>query len=185
MSRGRLWLAYSIGAFGLGMGNSVQFLMAVRARELGASFEVIGLIVAAAAIVPAVMSIPIGVAVDRLGARRSFILGAAGSALLALSAYFATSYWTLLLIQLAFGVTRGVGWLGSQSYVMGLATGRRRAEMSGKFGFFSNLGTMLGPLASGVVAQAVGFRSAFFFAAAYGALFVLLGLGLAKDANSE
>lgn len=185
MSRRGLWLAYSVGAFGLGMGNTVQFLMTVRARELGASFEVVGLIVAAAAIVPAVMSIPIGVAVDRLGARRSFILGAAGSSLLALFAVFAASYWTLLWIQLAFGVTRGVGWLGSQSYVTGLASGQRRAEMSGKFGFFSNLGTMLAPLASGAVAQAVGFRSAFYFAAAYGAMFFVLGLALVKDANSE
>lgn len=185
LSRRERWTAYVIGAFGNGAANSVLFLLPLRARELGAGFEVIGVIVATAALAPAVLSVPLGAMVDRIGARRSFIWSTLASALVLLAATAVTSLWWLLAIQVVFGLTRTVGWISSQSYITGLATGADRAAMTGKFGFFSNLGATLGPLATGLAAQAIGFRWAFVFTAGYAAVFFVLGIMLARTASTS
>ncbi|WP_130648047.1 MFS transporter [Egicoccus halophilus] len=178
MSGSARLLAYAIGAFGLGIGNSMVFLMPLRARELGASFEFIGLLVAAASILPVLLAVPLGEVVDRFGPRRGFLLGAGTSAIVAALAALVVNHWVLLVLQLAFGATRGLGWIASQSYVTGMATGTARAANTGRFSLFSNAGTMIAPLLTGVVAQFVGFRWAFLFIAAYAGVFFVLGLGL-------
>jgi hypothetical protein len=55
----RLWLAYAIAVFGLGANTQVTFLP-LRARELGAIFDVIGLIIGAGALAAVFSAVPSG-----------------------------------------------------------------------------------------------------------------------------
>lgn len=170
-----LWTAFAIGAFGLGMSAQANFLVPIRAHELGASFEIIGLIVGAGALSPAIFSVPMGKVIDRLGARRSFILGTGLSGCVGLSFILVTNYWVMLGLQLLLGLTRILGWVASQSYITSLGRPEDRPTLTGKFSFFSNVGPMIGPLLAGGVAQLIGFRFTFFFIAGYAFTFALMG----------
>lgn len=70
-------MAYVAGSFGFGVQSMLSFLVPLRAKELGAPLEVIGLIVGAGALIGAVMSVPSGALSDRIGARRAYAMGTA------------------------------------------------------------------------------------------------------------
>jgi MFS family permease len=164
------------GAFGLALTGMANFLVPLRARELGASYDVIGLIVAAGAIVPAVFSVPLGTIVARLGSRRAFTIGAMSSAAVAMLFVAVTNYWWLLVLQLVIGTTRMLSWIGSQSYVTNIGPASSRAARTGKWSFFSNLGPMVTLLLIGGAAEVFGFRLAFSVIAVYSLAFGILGL---------
>ena len=171
----RLWLAYLIGAFGLAATAQINFLLPLRARELGASFEVIGLIVGAGAAVPALLSVPTGAAIDRLGARRAFVLGTAATGALSAITLFVTNYWWFLALQAVLGVARNLGWLASQTYITGVGPEHRRHATASRFAFFTSAGQMATPAMIGAVAHVTGYRWAFLFLAAYSLAFSGLG----------
>lgn len=185
LSRGNQWIAYVIGAFGLGVTSQVNFLVPLRAHELGAGFDVIGLIVGAGALAPALFSVPLGSLIDRLGPRRSFIVGTALCGLIAVTFTGITNYWALVPLQVLMGSARTLGWVASQGYITGVGRAEERATLAGRFSFFSNVGPMVGPLLIGGVAQLIGFRSAFVFLAGYAFFFTLLGLLLVETSSVE
>ena len=71
----QLLVAYAAGSFGVGFQNMVQFLVPLRAQELGVPLEFIGVLVGAGALVPALLSVTSGELVDRFGARQAYIGG--------------------------------------------------------------------------------------------------------------
>jgi len=176
----RMWIAYLSGAFGLAATAQINFLVPLRARELGASFDVIGLLVGAGAVAPSLLAVASGAAIDRLDPRRTFVIGTAATAALALLFPFATSYWWFLVLQPLLGIARNLGWLASQTYITGLGTGQQQHGIAGRFTFFTSAGQMAAPALIGAVAQWVGVRWAFLFLAAYAAAFASLGLLLPR-----
>lgn len=186
LSRRLVWMAYFSGAFGLAMSAQVNFLVPLRARELGASFDVIGIIVGAGALAPALLSVSLGAIIDRLGPRRSFVLGTGIASALSLALVLVTSYWWFLAVQPFLGLARNFGWVASQGYVTSLArTSQERSALSGRFSFFGNVGQMLGPIMIGGVAQLVGFRWAFLFMALYAGVFALVGMMLKETQTAD
>lgn len=178
MGRARLFTAYVAGAFGIGANAMANFLVPLRAHELGAGFGLIGLVVAAGALMPALFSVPLGMLIDRLGPRRAFILGTSSTTVVALLFALASDPVGLLLLQLCFGLARSLGWIASQSYVTGLGSVDERSGHTGRFSFFVNVGVMVGPLLVGGAAQLVGFQAAFLVLAAHALVFALVGLAL-------
>ena len=170
-----LWLAYFSGAFGLAATAQINFLVPLRARELGATFEIIGLIVGAGAAIPAILSVPTGAAIDRLGHRRAFVIGTFATALLSAACLFITNYWWFLLLQSVLGLVRNLGWLASQAYITGVGPAERRQATASRFAFFTSSGQMAAPAMMGAVAQYTGYRWAFLFLAAYALVFAAVG----------
>lgn len=169
-------MAYVTGAFGLAATAQINFLVPLRARELGASFEVIGLIVGAGAAMPALLAVTTGAVIDRLGARKTLIVGTLGTAVLTALYVLVTNYWWFLVLQPFVGLVRNLGWLASQTYITTLADDAGRPEAAGRFAFFTNGGQMVAPLLLGIVSQQVGFRWAFLFLAGYAGAFAVIGL---------
>lgn len=180
-----LWLAYLSGAFGLAATAQINFLVPLRARELGATFEIIGLIVGAGAAVPAILSVPTGSAIDRLGHRRAFVIGTVATALLSAVGILVTNYWWFLLLQAVLGVARNLGWLASQAYITGVGSSARRQAAAARFAFFTSAGQMAAPVMMGAVAQLIGYRWAFLFLASYALLFSLVGMLLPTVPKEE
>lgn len=178
------WPAYVSGAFGLAITAQINFLVPLRAHELGASLDRIGIIVAAGAAAPAVLSVPLGSLIDRIGPRRSFMLGTGAAAVASVVFVAVTNYWWLLALQPVLGASRNLGWVASQSYITSLGVGERRASMTGRFSSFSSVGQMAGPVLVGGVAQIVGFRFGFLFTAAYAAGFFTLGTFLTETSGT-
>ncbi len=173
-----LWLAYLSGGFGLAMFAQVSFIVPLRARELGASFDVIGVLVGAGALTPAVLAVPLGAVVDRLGPKRAFVLGTGGAAVTWALYLLVTGYWWFLPLQLVIGATFSLGWVASQSYVTSIGPPEDRPRHTGRFSFFSNVGSMVGPILLGGAAQVLGFRLAFLVPVVYCVAFTVIGVTL-------
>lgn len=178
-SRRTVLLAYAIGLFGLAMNAMISFLVPLRAAELGVALPVIGALVGTKALVEAVLSVHVGRFIDRVGPRRAFIVGAAGSAVVLLGFTVSTAVWALFACQFVLGTTRAAGWLGSQAYASALdVEAGRSAGHTGRFSFVANVGQIIGPLLVGVVAGVAGYQAAFGVLVAYAGTCALLGIGL-------
>jgi len=177
---GRPWPAYVSGAFGLALTAQINFLVPLRARELGADFDIIGLIVAAGALASAVLAVSAGAMIDRLGPKMAFLVGTAGTALVSLGFAAVSDFWWFLALQPLHGVFRNLGWLASQTYITQLGPTEGRSKRTGRFGLASNLGQMVGPVIAGAGASMVGFQLAMLVPAVYSLAFLVLGLCLAN-----
>lgn len=178
LSRGQMLLAYLSGSFGFGFGTMVSFVVPLRAKELGASPELVGLIVSAGALLSVPLAMPIGVLIDRLGPRRAYVLGTALTAVGSLFLTAAPSFWAILVLQLLFGVPRGVPWIAAQVYITGIGSPAEQPAITGRFSFFVNGGMFVAPLMVGVVAEAMGYQYSFLFLALVAAGFTGIGLAL-------
>jgi MFS transporter, DHA1 family, inner membrane transport protein len=181
----RVLLAYLIGAFGLAISAQINFLVPLRARELGAGFEVIGLIVGSGALAAAAMSVPSGAIIDRLGPKWAFVFGAGATAAVSLGFVLVTDYWWFLALQPLHGVARNLAWVASQGYITSFASDTERPRLTGRFSFFGNVGQMAGPLLVGGAAGLVGFQYALLVPAAYSLTFALLGLSLRETRAAD
>jgi MFS family permease len=178
-------LAYLIGAFGLSLSAQINFLVPLRARELGAGLDVIGLIIGSGTLAAALSSVTIGAVIDRIGPKRAFVLGAAGTAAASLGFVLIDSYWWFVALQPVHGVVRNLGWVASQGYITSFAADEERARLAGRFSFFSNVGTMVGPLLAGTAASVLGFRWALMVPVLYSVAFALIGLALAETRDPQ
>jgi MFS family permease len=174
----QLLVAYAAGSFGFGFQNMVQFLVPLRAQELGVPLEFIGVLVGAGALVPALLSVTSGELVDRFGARQAYIGGTLVCVVSALLFVPVTAFVGLFAIQLVMGFARSTAWIASQGYVSHLGTGEERATHMGRLSFASSAGTLVAPLVIGAAAQVLGYQDAFFVAAGLASVYVLMGLVL-------
>lgn len=181
----RVLVAYVIGAFGLAISAQITFLVPLRARELGAGFDVIGLIVGSGALAAAAMSVPSGAIIDRLGPKWSFVFGTGATAVVSLGFVMVTNYWWFLALQPLHGVARNLAWVASQGYITSFASDAERPRLTGRFSFFGNVGQMAGPLLVGGAAGLVGFQFALLVPATYSLMFALLGLALRETRAAE
>jgi predicted MFS family arabinose efflux permease len=174
------WLAYLTGGFGLALNAMMSFLLPLRAVDLGISIGLIGVLLGVKGAVEAMVSVPIGGLIDRMGPRRAFIIGTAGSSVLIVLYTRATSIFALLLLQAAVGTLRPMAWVGSQSYVSGLRDGADRARDTGRLSFVATGAQIIAPLLVGFGAQAFGTGPAFYVFAAYCLMYVFVGLALPR-----
>ena len=177
--------AYVIGAFGLSLSAQINFLVPLRARELGAGLDVIGFIIGSGTLAAALSSVTIGAVIDRIGPKRAFVIGAAGTAVASLAFMLVDGYWWFVALQPVHGIVRNLGWVASQGYITSYAADEERARLAGRFSFFSNVGTMVGPLMAGAAASLIGFRWALIVPVSYSVVFTLLGLLLVETRTSD
>lgn len=119
-----------------------------------------------------------GAVLDRLGARSALIAGPAMACVAALLA--ATLPWFALLLALVFliGIAESVWVIAREVAGIDLARRDQRGRVLSGFHGVNNLGLALGPLAGGLLTEAVGFKAVFFAYAACAAASVLLGLSV-------
>lgn len=179
------WLAYLTGGFGLALNAMMSFLLPLRATDLGISIGIIGVLLGIKGAVEAVVSVPLGGLIDRIGPRKGFIIGTAASTVLIVMYGLVTSVWAFLLLQIAVGTVRPLAWVGAQSYVSGLRDGPDRARDTGRLSFVATGAQIIAPLLVGFSAQALGTGPAYFVFAGYCGLYLLVGLALPKGSDSR
>lgn len=119
-----------------------------------------------------------GAVLDRLGARSALI---AGPALACIAGLLAASMpWFALLLALIFliGIAESIWVIAREVAGIDLARLDQRGRVLSGFHGFNNLGLALGPLAGGLLTEALGFKSVFLVYAACAAASVLLGLSV-------
>ena len=121
------------------------------------------------------VSVPSGLAADRLGARR-VTLGAAVLLCLSCAAQAAPSLPLLLIGRIGFGVAFGVVWTSGMAWLADLAEPAGRSGL-GPSVTCSSVGIMVGPAVGGILAQDAGLGAPFAAIAAATAVIVVALLG--------
>jgi len=148
-------------------------LLPTLGRELSLTDVQTGAILAATTFATVLVSLPIGLAADRLGPHRLTVASAAIVAISALVQAFASSFWVFLAGRALYGVAFATVWTAGVSLVSTAAAGRRATAIGGTIAV-GGAAHFAGPLASGFLAEHVS-RSAPF---AVIALIAALAAGL-------
>ena len=162
---------YVAGPFSMGYVDFYTFLIPLYALSLGFDASEIGILVGARSIVAMVLSIHIGVLMDRFGTRKVTLFfvwtGMALAPLFPLVPWF----WPLLLLQLINGAAVSFAWSGAQTLIAQLAEGD--ARYLGRFTFFARLGSTTAPVLAGAVWDFGGAWPAYLVGAAWGGILTI------------
>lgn len=146
--------------FGIGQGAAVP-VVALQARELGASVGGAGLIVALLGLGMVLGDLPAGRIVARIGERSAVLLGsgigAVGVALCLLS-------WTPVVLGIGvgmYGVASAVWALARQAYIIEAVPAAMRARALSALAGLTRLGMLIGPFLGAAVVYAMGPRGGF------------------------
>jgi MFS family permease len=145
----------------------VSLAMPLLALRYGLRPAELGLVVAAAAIPPLLLAVPLGQLADRWGARRVLLLGFAGTALVVVPMAIRPSLPALIVAYVGVSALQNALIVGAQSLIAALGqAGRSREAAYGAWTTAMSAGQILGPLAAGFLLDSVGVRSAFVVVAA-------------------
>ncbi|KAA0113596.1 MFS transporter [Mycolicibacterium sp. P9-22] len=143
--------------FGIGQGAGIP-VIALLARELGASVGIAGLIVAFVGLGSVLGDLPAGRLVARFGERRAIIVGSAiGAAGVLLSA----ASWTPAVLAVGAvltGLSTAVWGLARQSYLAEAAPVHMRARAMAMFALMWRLGMLVGPFVGAGAILLIGLR---------------------------
>ena len=169
---------WSVGA------GAVLPVIALSARDLGASVGLAALFVGLATLSEFVSAVPAGVVVERIGERRALVLAGVADAAACLVAVLAPSLWVLGLAVVLTGPSGAVFLLARQSYLTGAAPVHLRARAMSTLGGVTRIGLLVGPLVGAPVVAHWGPRSAFAIAVVAGLLAAAVAWGAADLATS-
>lgn len=167
------------------VGNGATLpILALAARDLGASVGLAAFFVGLTAISEFLWAVPAGVVVDRMGERRVLVIGGLADAAAAGLAMSAESLWVLALAMILLGPTGAVFQLARQSYLTALAPPHQRARVMSTLGGVTRIGLFVGPLLGAPVIHRWGTSAGFGVAVVCGVLAALVALG-ARDLTAE
>jgi MFS family permease len=142
-------------------GNAIVPLIPTYTTRFGLSVFDAGLLVGAPALAMLVLSLPVGLLSDRVGAR---VVTIAASTLLTVSALgqaFAGSYGVLLASWALFGITSAIIYTAAPAWLAAAAPPHRRVAVLGGVATFAGLGLMVGPAFAGLLSERFGSGSPF------------------------
>ncbi|KPQ05122.1 MAG: Arabinose efflux permease [Rhodobacteraceae bacterium HLUCCA12] len=117
-------------------------------QQLGLSMLMVGLVSAARSISPLAYAIHFGSLMDSIGARRFLIVFAVQCAVLPVLYPILPFAAPFLVLQLVLGLAAATVWLAAQTAIARIAAGD--SVITGRFSFFTSLGTVCGPLILGL-----------------------------------
>lgn len=146
--------------FGLGQG-AVLPVIALSARELGASVGTAALVAALAGLGQLLGDLPAGAVTARVGERPAMIGASAVTAVALLGCVLAPTVWLLGLAVLATGVATSVWGLARQSFLTEAAPVHLRARALSSLGGVQRIGTFAGPFIGAVAISSWGTDGAY------------------------
>jgi len=166
--------------------SMLTLLLPLLALRFGIGAGGIGLLVAAAAVLPLLLAVPIGTAVDRWGARRIMALSFAGTTVALLPMVVQPSLTWLVLAFVVGSALQNGFIIGAQALIATLgAEGRSREVAYGWWTTAMAAGQVVGPIAAGALLDRFGARPAFVGVAASLALAVAFMLAVRSRGRSE
>lgn len=143
-----LYATYGAGLLSLGMVPINSLLVPLWAILLGMPPSLIGVTIAARAVLPLLYSIHSGVLMDRLGTR-PLIAGFAATGIVVALLYPALPWFGAIIgLQALGGLIQNTVWIGAQTQIGQFSRGN--PTLMGRFSFFSTFGTFAGPLLAGM-----------------------------------
>lgn len=163
--------------YGIGQG-AIAPVVALSARDLGASIAVASLVVAAAGVGQVIGDIPAGTLTARIGERRAMLL-ATGLVSVALAAcLLVPNVWGLALAIAATGLASSVWGLARQAYLSEAVPLRMRARALSTLGGVARIGSFVGPFLGAFAMKFLGTDGAYWIHLGAAALACVLLLSL-------
>ena len=144
-----LALSYGAGLLSMGLMDLLVFIVPLWAIWLGANATEVGMVVGARSVLPAILAIHGGVAMDRLGTRR--IMAASAIAIMVTAPLYPALPWlpALIVLQLVTGYATTIAWVGAQTVIAQVCRGD--TGILGRFNFTSRMGTFAAPIFMGLL----------------------------------
>ncbi|VCU68109.1 drug efflux system protein MdtG [Pigmentiphaga humi] len=141
-------------------------VIALSARELGASVAMAGFIVSLIGIGSMVSNIPAALLTSRYGERRSMVGAALFSVLSLLLCIFSIHTWMLALGVFLVGMAASVFLLARQTYLIDAVPSHLRARALSTLGGTNRIGTFIGPFAGAAMIHYSGLDGGYWVAVA-------------------
>jgi MFS transporter, DHA1 family, solute carrier family 18 (vesicular amine transporter), member 1/2 len=106
-------------------------------------------------------SLPVGYLAAHVGARRLTIFGVALLAAATFACGFANDFWLLLLARVGQGLSSAVSWTAGMAWLSEASEPRNRGRVLGTAMSFATVGSLLGPVAGGLLGGAYSIRTPF------------------------
>lgn len=164
--------------------GAVLPVLALTARELGASVGVAALVVAALGIGTLLAALPAGSLVAAVGERRGLVVAGLVEAVAMLVALVAGQVWQLLAAVVVIGAASAVFGLARQAYLTDAVPVHLRARALSTLGGVHRIGVFVGPLLGAVIIGTLGLRAVYAFAAVMALAGVVLVL-VTRDLTAE
>jgi MFS family permease len=163
--------------YGIGQG-AIAPVVALSARDLGASFAVAGLVVAAAGVGQVIGDIPAGSLTTKIGERRAMLLATGLVSVALVACLLVPTVWGLAIAIGATGIAASVWGLARQAYLSEAIPLQLRARALSTLGGVQRIGSFIGPFLGALVMRFLGTDGAYWvhLVAAVLACAVLLGL---------
>lgn len=160
----------------------LSILMEPIKQEFGASDTEMGLLSGLAfGLLYAVLGIPVGRLADKYNRRNIVAVCCGFWSLATMACGFATQYWHMLIARMSVAVGEAGGMAPSISAVSDLYPPKMRSFAISLFMMGPNLGTLLGLVLGGMVAQYFGWRAVFLFFGIPGVLLSLIVYFVVKE----
>lgn len=131
-------------------------------RSMGASFEVVSVVVAMAGLGTLVADVPAGLLMGRFGRRPTMIVGAGSLVLTALGLGLSSFILSLILFRFLSGMGSALWSISRHTFLAEEVTPRERGRAIAMFGGVNRIGTFAGPAVGGIVAAKYGLVAPFF-----------------------
>ncbi len=141
-------------------------LVALSARELGASVSVAALVVALIGVGQLVGDLPAGALAARIGEKRALVAACLLDAAALLGAFLAPSVWLLAAAVLVTGLAGAVFSLARQAYLTEVVPPGLRARAMSTLGGTNRIGVFVGPFVGALVVSRFDIGAAYAFTAA-------------------
>lgn len=152
-------------------------------RTLGASLSHTGFIIAAFAFGTLLGNIPAGLIISKIGKKRSMGFAVLSEAVIACSVLLVTRPWLLFPILFSLGCSHTLFFLSRLSYFQQTVPNNMRGRALSLLSGGSRLGSAVGPVLGGYVADMMGYSIVFLFYAAFNVLVLLFILLFIEESN--
>ena len=151
------------------------------AKEMGASYKLIGLIGGAYGFTQTILRIPIGILSDRLMKRKVFIIGGITcAALSASSVYFFPSPYTLLIARLIAGISSAT-WVNFTILFLSYYDASESAKSIGIVTANSKIGQLFAMFIGGFIALKYSVREIFLMSIIFAIISLIFGFFIYED----
>ncbi len=153
-------------------------ILAPYLTELGTSLTLIGMVIGSYGLTQAILRLPAGILSDRLRNKRAFIITGMALSLISGSGLFLFRQVGLILL---FRATAGIAatmWVHFTALYLSYHPAGEAARAMGQMSFANSVGMLIAVLAGSILAQMLGWRSAFLLAALLAAAGLLVSLSI-------
>jgi MFS family permease len=165
--RFRLFLPVYLPTFLLAFGQGMLVpTLPIYALNFSDSFSLASLVVSAAGIGTVLADVPSGLMLDRIGRRRSMMIGTIAVAICTVGLALATTYWLLIAFRLVAGVGTALWNISRMAYLAEQTAPQERGRAISTFGGISRFGTFAGPAVGGLLGAFFGLQASFYGTAA-------------------